>query len=276
MVIQGVAARAVVPDQLLPYVAAVSGLESEMVGSCVLHHGGGEGVLVAYPLHDPLDRASAEEAMNLASELPYIQHLTVLAPFAPSDTGLVHKDDSWWQIPLPVGRLKPKLANILRRAAREMEISVGNKWSRDHERLKNSFIECKKGELEEGTIYIFDRLGAYLEDAPDAALFSARDPSGELLACAIGDFTSLHTAFYMFAFRSLAAPPGTSDLLLKAIAERATQIGHARLNLGLGLTAGVEFFKKKWNAVPAMPYFEYEVPKPHKPGFFARLFDRSR
>ena len=122
--------------------------------------------------------------------------------------------------------------------------------------------------------HIFQRLGVYLAQAPDTLLFSARNAEDILLACAIGDFSSLSTAFYMFAFRRPDAPPGVADGLLSAILDEAALRGHIRCNLGLGINAGVGFFKKKWGAEAFLPCVEttWEIHAPQKKSWLGRMF----
>jgi hypothetical protein len=38
--------------------------------------------------------------------------------------------------------------------------------------------------------------------------------------------------------------------------EEARQHGQTRMNLGLGVNAGISFFKRKWGAEPFLPYVE--------------------
>ena len=90
----------------------------------------------------------------------------------------------------------------------------------------------------------------------DAVLFAARNASGRLLAMAVGDYSALCTAFYMFAFRQDDCPPGVSDALLQALADEAVRRGQGVLNLGLGIDGGITFFKKKWGAFELMPHLE--------------------
>ena len=77
-------------------------------------------------------------------------------------------------------------------------------------------------------------------------MLSTRRSDGRLAAFSVGEFGSLHTAFYMFCFRhSGLAPPGSADLLLDALLAEARERGQARMNLGLEVNAGVGFFKRK-------------------------------
>ena len=278
-----ITAGAVTPDQLLPYVRAVSGLESRLCGGLALHHGGGQAVLVAYPPAKPDDMGAVDAAVAEALALPGLERLTVIAAARPAAAPehAESTEDAYWSLPLPLavpaGRPGQKLRNLLRRAARETSIEQSGGagvWMAEHAALAEAFIRRKGAEIDEGSRYIFRKLGDYLAAAPEARLFSARDAAGRLLGCAIGDYSSFSTAFYMFAFRSPEAPPGTADALLAAIAAEGASRGHTVLNLGLGMGAGVRFFKKKWGATPFLPCVETSwSPQPEKKrGWLGRIF----
>ena len=79
-----VTAQAVTPEQLLPYVGAVSGLRPRLFGDCVGHTGEGEVVLMGYPLHDPRDTAAVDAAVREALTLPRLSRITVLAAARPA------------------------------------------------------------------------------------------------------------------------------------------------------------------------------------------------
>lgn len=278
-------AQAITPDQLLPYVHAVSGLDSRLCGGCALHHGGGQAVLVAYPAGKPGDMAAVDAAVAEALGLPGLEHITVIGAARPAAAPATAQstEDAYWSLPLPLvpppGRPGQKIRNLLRRAGREIAIEQGDgatAWTPDHTALAEAFIARKGDALDAGSVYIFRKLGDYLAAAPDARLFSARDHSGQLLACAIGDFSSFTTAFYMFVFRAPDAPPGTADALLSALAAEGAARGHALLNLGLGMGAGVSFFKKKWGATPFLPCVEtsWTPEAPKKRGWLSKILGR--
>lgn len=267
-------AKAITPDQLLPYVLAVSGMEYIDVDGLPLYVSDGAGVFAA---HQQSGAAmSLEEAVDKALGAAKLKNITVLAaarpPQAPVDCQC--RKDMYWAIDLPYAAKNAKLRNMLKRASREigLEATSGDKaWTPDHARLAEAFCRRKKAALDDGSIYIFNNLDKYLSRAPDAILFSAKKKDGALAACAIGDFSAFSTAFYMFAFRQPDAPPGTADLLLDAIIAEAGKRGMARINLGLGIDSGVEFFKKKWGAAPWLPHVEtsWDI---NRKGWFARIF----
>ena len=109
-------------------------------------------------------------------------------------------------------------------------------------------------------------------------LVSARLANGRLAAFSVGEYAGLATAFYMFSFRDPGiAPPGTTDLLLSQLLAEASERGHTKMNLGLTVNEGISFFKRKWGAVPFLPYVQvtWETASPGISAVLASLFRRS-
>jgi hypothetical protein len=102
-------------------------------------------------------------------------------------------------------------------------------------------------------------------------IVSARRPDGRLAAFAVGEFAALSTAFFMFCFRDPdLAPPGSADFTLSGLLQKARQRGQTRMNLGLGVSDGIRFFKRKWGAAPFLPYVETSW-QPAAPALLSRL-----
>lgn len=274
-----VTAGALVPDQLLPYVRSVSGLETKMAGAGILHHAAGHGVLVFYPAAPPA-QADLDNAVEEALRLPGLEHLATIAPMRPTQAPpeASMRSDWYWGVKLPAPDPGAKTANMLRRGARELAVTSASgrdAWSGEHAGLVQAFCQRRLGRLDEGSVYLFQQLGNYLAGAREARLYSARlRRTNQLMGMALADFSAFNTAFYMFAFRAPDAPPGAADLLLAALLEDARRKGHALVNLGLGIDAGIEFFKRKWGAQKLLPYVEtgWHIKKPK--GWLARLFNR--
>lgn len=237
-----------------------------MAGECLAYRLGGNRVLVAYPLagldfwDTPIDTIAfqgvADTALGAVLDDMAADDVTVLAPLSPQaiPAGVDGETDEYWFLPLPLPEAPQKVRNMLARAGRECRVTQET-WGAEHAALVAEHDRRHgSGEAER---YIHARLSDYLTSSPDVALFAARTMDGKLAGFCIGDFSSLGTAFYMFAFRSLTAPPGTADLLLAALAAEGEIRGHGLLNLGLGITEGVRFFKKKWGAQALLPYREF-------------------
>ena len=256
-------ARALVPEQIPPYVRAVSGRTLKSCegfaawtteDSCTLVAFPSEDELAACPLDGEAYAERLERAVACALAMPGLRRITVLSPLIPAaapEQAVVERD-AWWCVKLPHSPAQ-KLRNMLRRAEREASISV-EEWGPEHDALVDYYLKVRT--LAPGTRHIFGRVSRYVRSSSEALLFSARDASGRLLAMAVGDYSALSTAFYMFAFRQDDCPPGVSDALLRALADEAERRGQTTLNLGLGIDGGIAFFKKKWGAFPAMPHLE--------------------
>lgn len=271
--LDNMAALALVPEHLPAYVRAISGMDVHFCADCPCYVGeGGEAVLVGYPLNlvdacvswTPENatrvQAGVDAAVAAALALPHkpVRQLTVLAPERPSaaSANATEERDNYWALPIPLPRPLPqKVRNMLTSASRLVRLDQRDgegSWTDGHKALVRHFCASHTG-LEAGSIFIFEHLGDWLDVSRHTQVFSAYGHNGELLASAVGDFTALDTAFYMFAFREPHCPPGVADLLLHRIAQEAARRGHVRLNLGLGINAGVTFFKKKWGAREIFP-----------------------
>lgn len=284
-----ITAEAVVPEQLVHYVRAVSGRRAVLCRGRVAYIHEGHAVLVEYP-----PEGGGEPAPDLRPALEDLRlgtcrveagggmapgrvdnrdqacsRVTVLAPFRPVEApgDAFSKSDSYWQLPVPVPAPGAKLRNMLVRAGRELRLEEED-WSPACAELLRHYLRARP--LPPGTRTVFEALPRYLEapapagtaegDAPKrnpgVVLLAARRKDGELAGFSIGDFSGLRTAFYMFSFRRPDAPPGTADALLAGLLDKARLLGHERMNLGLGINEGIGFFKRKWGAVPFPPYVE--------------------
>ena len=291
------AALALVPEQLPAYVRTVAGSSLCFCQGFAVYLSENDAVLAGYPTAATLvqyDREHGDPALERAiaeiSDWPNVDRLHVLAPVRPATapvalTGYHETRDTYLCIDLPAfsagknfnGIPSQKLRNMLRRADRECNVTT-EAWSEEFQELANSYGVSRS--LEAGTRYIFEHLAGYA--ATDGVrLFAARSKQdSSLQGFCLGDFTSLATAFYMFAFcrqenRQRGVPraiPGTADLLLHTMLDVATQEGYERVNLGLSINSGIGFFKEKWGAKPFLPLVECSWPlKGQKKSFWRRL-----
>ena len=260
------ASQAVIPEQIPVYAETVSGNKALACGACVAYAGETGLTLIGYPFHDPLDAQAVDEAVDTACRLPVLARggrLTVLCAARPraAPTHAALKEDHWWGLslptPLPPPKARQKILHMLRRAKHAVSIEQSRgAFDAAHQRLVDEQVRSRP--LAPGTRVIYSRLPQYLAASPQAVLFSAYSrETGELTACAVGEYASLHTAFYQFAFRAPNAPFGAADLLLSALLHEAEARGHTRCNLGLGINSGISFFKRKWQAEILLPYQEY-------------------
>ncbi len=284
-----VAANAVIPEQLVCYVRAVAGSTPRLFDTCLGYETPDDLVLIGYPLHDPprslLDEQALSRSVDLALESSKARKITVLAAIRPKQapavaTGEASSEDSsdnirdaYLALPISPPAPKQKLRNLLRRAEREVVLDQGRTLDQDHLVLIDRYLESR--DLESGTRLIFRNIPAYVQACPGALVISAwlneSDDAPRLAGFVVGDFTSLSTACYMFAFRNPElAPPGTADLLLHALLQEGEKRGQIRMNLGLGINPAIRYFKQKWGAETFLPCVETSWER-HPKGWLERL-----
>jgi len=255
--VTGIAVDASVPEQVPAYVSAVAGSRPRMIGACVGYESTGHMVLVGYAVHDPRDSRAMAAAVDEALKLPGLSRITVIGPARPAQAPAASPDvqDHYLSLPVPAPLPGQKLRNLLRRAERDLTVECGRLCTPEHMALVQRYLEQR--ELAVGTRHIFQQLPRYIEASAGSLTVSARRADQRLAAFAVGEFASRHTAMFMFCFRNPElAPPGSADLLLSALLEEARERGQARMNLGLAVNAGIDFFKRKWGAELFLPYVE--------------------
>lgn len=243
--------RAYLPEHLPSYVEAVSSAEPYLQDDYLCFARKDHLVFIGYPLGSEADKAS--KSYESACERFHPATVSVIASqlWFPDYTYEIQSRDSYYKLELPLGPLHSELSYMLRRAAREIQVTEG-KFSKDHRKLVRDFIS--RHELSQEHKLIFERIPDYLRKSETARLFEARK-GGNLVAFTIVDFGSPNYAFYLFNFRSTKTNvPGASDLLFYNMVRLAQSEGKAAINLGLGIHPGVRYFKEKWGGTPFLPY----------------------
>ncbi len=258
------ALQALTPDQLLPYVQAVSNVSSFVLGNYLVHMQENHAVLVAYSIQEEQTEQSLKQSIEYLNSLKDLERITVLAPIRPTNipshiTNISSQEDYYYFLDLPLSIDKLKNAQYMcKKATEHLTIQVGqgqSAWSGEHQELMLNYIRRPDVSTEMGSI--FQRLGNYCSNTQQVLLFSAYDnKSSKLLGFTVGDFTSWQCAFYMFAMRHEHAFAGVADVLLWSLIQEAQNRGYSSCNLGLGINAGISFFKKKWGAKPHLPFVQ--------------------
>lgn len=254
---------AVIPEQLPDYVQAITQAEAYLMQDCLVYIRGTHCSLVAYPLGShsrpqPFDRIALEA---LLAELQKIYNPQVISVISPVPCDLqpgweITGEDHYYRLELD--QLKPdkKLRNLLKRAEAELAVSTQPAFDCRHKKLVNEFLKTHKVSSE--TRAIFKRLPRIAKN-PGSVLISAFNHGGKLAAFDLFDFSATEVGFYLFNFYSRRHYiPGASDTLLAQGVRIAQEKGITALNLGLGIHAGIERFKRKWGARPFLDYFAYQ------------------
>ncbi len=288
-------AEALTPDQLLSYVSAVSEVESELINDYLIHKKARHYLVIGYSLnksHNIEDIKPLDEVIGEILKRDDCDSIAVLSPIRPNiapKSAITSEKDDYYFLSLPLEKLGQKVRNMLNRAMKEVYITkkTGKEaWTGAHQEMMLSYIGTKG--MEAGLCTIMQGLEKYLIAEEESMLFSAYSKENNtLLAYAIADFSSFSTAFYMFAFKQEDANlkvPGVADAVLFALLEEASNRGYSQCNLGLGINAGIKFFKEKWGAKPSLSFVETSWKKNEikqdnnkkKKSFFSSLFAKNK
>jgi hypothetical protein len=263
--------HAYVPEQLPDYVVAVTDAEPFLFHDHVLFVSGGTLIFVGYPLESPFDVERLRELLELSVKEFQPSLISLMTPSIPS-WGRPRKraaGDAYYRLSVSDLRLKSKLRNMVTRASRELVCEKGTALSDEHVRMIEEF--SARRDIEDPSRYIFARVPAYVSRTPSTALWSARDGKGRLVAFTVAEYGAENYGFYMFNFRSGKIHiPGASDLLLHEAVKDALRQCKRFMNLGLGISRGVTFFKKKWGAEPFISH-ETCLYKPRRSFLFKAL-----
>jgi len=245
--------HAYIPEQLPEYAARVSGGEPFLAGDFVFYLSPESLIFVGFPFRGVFEEKKMSKTLEDLVRKRSPRRVALIAPAIPPRFGNAGPPDSYYRLDLEGFRTPAKVKNMVQRASRELELRKGRSLESDHLRLISGFSEAQP--LEEGTRTLFSRIPEYLAASPTARVISARNGSGELAGFDIAEFAPSRYAFYMFNFRSRDLHvPGTSDLLLLEIIRTAQEQGKTAINLGLGISPGVAFFKKKWGGRPFLDH----------------------
>ena len=240
-----------VPEHVIHYVTAVSGAEPFLLQDFLLYLGKEHLIFVGYPLKDPFDGKRMKKTFDEALKRFKPADVALIAPVFPPGfaRARARTSDDYYRLDLPLTSIPQKVRNMLERARKDLFVEKVRSFSREHEKLMHEFL--KTHFIDEQTQFILWKTPTYLESAPTALIFEARNRNRDLVAFDVAEFGPRHYAMYMFNITSREQyVPGASDLLLFEVVQHARAAGKAYINLGLGINPGVAFFQEKMGRGP--------------------------
>jgi hypothetical protein len=245
--------HAYIPEHLPDYAARISGGEPFLAGDFVFYLSPDSLIFVGFPLQEKFEEKKLVKTLEGVIRKQSPSRVALIAPAIPARFGTAGSLDSYYLLDLENYRVPIKVKNMVQRGSRELRPGKSRELGTEHLLLISDFSSARP--LGEGTRTIFSRIPEYLAVSPTAWVFNARTMSGNLAGFDIAEFAPSRYAFYMFNFRSRHTNvPGTSDLLLAEIIRTAQEQGKRAVNLGLGISPGVSFFKKKWGGRPFLEH----------------------
>lgn len=261
--------HAYLPEHLPGYVESISGAKPHLYSNFLCFSRKRHLIFIGYPLGSkPGDLIGT---YDFACKHFQPSTVSIIAPkiWLPPKTFEKQPEDNYYRLDLPLGRLNPEVAYMVRRAKKEVSITYGE-FGKEHLRLVNDFLS--RHDLTPEQRYIFKHISHYLKDSKTSKIIEARKEN-RLVAFNIVDIGSVDYAFYLFNFRSVTENvPGASDLLFYEMVSLAQSKEKGAINLGLGIHPGIRRFKEKWGGVYFLPYASALIRR--QPPELKSLFDK--
>jgi len=247
---------AYLPEHIPGYVTAISGTEPYLINDYLCYYGNeGHLIFIGYPLRTFTADGQMQEILDLTVRRFKPKYVALIAPkiSIPRKDCYSSASDRYYKVDLSDLHVNHKLRYMIRHASRELHIEKSRKIEDEHLLLISEFVDSHK--INAATRYIFESIPKYLSSVSTALVFSARNKDEKLVAFDIAEFGAKDYAFYMFNFMSRQKyVPGASDFILHEIIKAAQEMKKPFINLGLGISEGVIFFKKKWGGSPFVNY----------------------
>ncbi|MEW6624100.1 MAG: hypothetical protein AB1420_13385 [Bacillota bacterium] len=253
--------KAYVPEHMPDYLRHFSGMEPFLEGHYLYYLKDDRLSFIGYPLDEDFCPKRLSAAVSKLSAKVKPRELRIMAPKIPEVIGYIPagetENDMYSLLNISPGiiRVPSKVKNMLNRAGRELETSITQSFTMEHQRLLLKFLREKS--FDEQTTNFFHLIPDYLAYSSSAYIIDARCRArGELKAYNIAAVSEGSFAFYLFNITGDRENyvPGTSDLLLNELIKLAGEQGKRYINLGLRINQGIQKFKAKWGAGDFHPY----------------------
>ncbi|MCL1939624.1 MAG: TraB/GumN family protein [Desulfovibrionaceae bacterium] len=207
---------------------------------------------LGYPLRNAYSPEAFEAALRTALAQTNAQDCWCIAPELPSRLA-PHEVDADDFFVLPVSAAVPaRLHRPLERARAVLRVDMTTRFSPQHRRLWSEFMA--RTPLKPNARELFARTEQVM-GTPGLVLLNAWDEEERLAACLLLDFAPGRFVSYLIGAHSRGPyTPYASDLLMATLLDEARKHGKDYIHLGLGVNEGIRRFKRKWGAVPSLPY----------------------
>lgn len=253
--VSDILARAVVPEHSAPFMQAVSGGRVLVADHFVFYAAEDWLMAIAYPLEGsgPYSHERFEAALADALEQTGATACFAVGPdLPPRLSGNVLERDVFYTLPAEAP-VPPRLRSPVRKARERLRIDETRDFGPQHRRLWAEFMG--RAVLRANVRELFARTPQMLAaEGADVRLLNAWD-GDRLVACLVLDYSTPAFVSYIVGARSRTHPVShAGDALFAVMLEKARAAGAAFVQLGLGVNEGITRFKRKWGAVPSLPY----------------------
>lgn len=223
---------------------------------------------IAYPLHGKYSHDDFEHAFKKACQEVIKQNgqqtlrCFAIAPDLPQRLQDTIIDRDRFYVLSAKAQIPARLRNPVQKAGQILRVEESTVFTPAHRRLWAEFMgRADRGEMAPFAPHVRELYARTPEALAETAesgflrLLNAWDTEGHLVACLMLDYAPKNFVSYILGAHSRTHyVPHAADLLFASMIERAKAEGKRFIHLGLGVNEGILRFKKKWGAVPSLPY----------------------
>jgi hypothetical protein len=213
-------------------------------------------IFIGYPLETNFLRERCERIVQRAVETFRPDYLWFIGPEVPPslvNTATERQTDQYYLFDIERTKLKPSLLRLADTASKELIVERGRSISKEHEALISELLKREK--LPDRVRELYRAMPDYIGHSSSAWALNARDKTGKLCAFTVVELGAKDFSAYILGARSKKHyVPHASDLLFLEMINLTREAGKNRVNLGLGVNAGIRRFKEKWGGKPFLRY----------------------
>ena len=213
-------------------------------------------IMVGYPLETRFSQENSVRILKQAVETFRPEYLWFIGPEFPlafADTCRERQTDQYFTYAVEQTTVKPSLRRVADKASKTLTVERGHSMGKEQEELTSELL--KREQLPDRVRQLYLAMPDYVSNSPSAWVLNARDEQGRLSAFSVIDLGAKHFSAYILGAHSKKRyAPHASDLLFLEMIALSREQGKSSMNLGLGVNAGIERFKRKWGGVPGLGY----------------------
>jgi hypothetical protein len=213
-------------------------------------------IFIGYPLETNFLPDRCERIVQRAVETFRPEYFWFIGPEIPPsllNTATERQIDQYYLFDIERTKLKPSLQRLADKASKELIVERGRSISKEHEALISELL--KREELPDRVRELYRAMPGYIGHSSSAWALNAHDKTGKLCAFTVVELGAKDFSAYILGAHSKKHyVPHASDLLFLEMIELTREAGKSRINLGLGVNAGIRRFKEKWGGKPFLRY----------------------
>lgn len=253
---ENISALAIVPEHSLPLMLALSRGEPHIRDGYLFFKKDDWLMAIGYPLHGSFSSAVFEKAAeNVAAEAGLRETFAIAPSFSSNLSRKIIETDRFYVLstsaPIP-----KKLANSVKKARSRLRIQESSRFTPAHRKLWREFLSTRQTSMTDRVRELYAAVPqALLYPESSLRLLDAYDEENSLTASLLLDHAPANFSSYLLGAHSANHyVPHAMDALFAAMLEIAKKNGKRFIHLGLGVNPGILRFKRKWGAVPSLPY----------------------